>query len=351
MPSLPRLALALLIPVVAGAGCSSPARPSSPGALASERRHETTVEPWEFEDRTGQLIRTGSYHLYTTLSPGPTVQRLPRFMEDALDHYTSAIATLPRPSAPMESYVLASRSQWTRLTQRLMGRDAAIYLRIQRGGFAAGGRALLFFIGPRDTLAIAAHEGWHQYTQSTFQTPLPVWLEEGIAAYMEGHRWPPTSTQGPSFLPWANLERYDTLRTASNAGRIAPLDRLLEDTPQELMSRDSELALSYYAQVWALVHFLREGEGGVYRPALERMLADAAEGKTLRRIADTLGQRAASQYLSRRRGTELLRAYIDVPVARLTTQYQAFVEQACALGNKQRIVQGLSPVDTPTPAR
>jgi hypothetical protein len=84
-----------------------------------------------------------------------------------------------------------------------MGSDAEVYLKIQRGGFAASGRAILYDIGPRDTFAIAAHEGWHQYTQKSFRAPLTVSFEEGLATYMEGFRWsdddrtrPPSSLAG-----------------------------------------------------------------------------------------------------------------------------------------------------------
>jgi hypothetical protein len=53
----------------------------------------------------------------------------------------------------------------------------------------------------------------------------------------------------------------------SSAGAFVPASScrcqdLTRSTPQELIARDANAALFYYAQVWALVHFLNEGEGG-----------------------------------------------------------------------------------------
>ena len=177
------------------------------------------------------------------------IQRLPAFLEDALGHYRSlggvapapgAVSTrtgardgdaptlgigqkpdateprLPPPQIAMDTFMVASRPQWEDLTIRLMGERAPTYLRIDRGGFAAGGRGVFYTAGAGDdrtTLAIAAHEGWHQYTQRVMQDPLPVWLDEAMAAYCEGFRENPLLPAGVEFLPWANPERFDQLRS------------------------------------------------------------------------------------------------------------------------------------------
>ncbi len=344
MPVRPLRLFIAVVPLLL-ISCASPPADTAAGIVTPKPRvTETTTQPWTFEGRTGQLIRCGSYELYTTLSPGQTVQRLPLFLESALDHYTTVLAPLPRPETPMETYVLANRAQWARLTQRTMGEDADIYLRIQRGGFSARGKSLLFFIGPRDTLAIAAHEGWHQYTQTMFKNPLPVWLEEGIATYMEGFRFPSHDASRPTFMPWANTERFDTLQTAASTGKLIALERLLMETPQDLMAKDTDAALVYYAQVWALVHFLAEGENARYAPILRRILADAAEGKLIARVSSERGSRAAQFFSARRRGPDVLLAYCDEPLLQLRTQYEAFIQSVTRPGVKPRIFQGQSPL-------
>src|SRR5690606_28941593 len=136
---------------------------------------------------------------------------------------------------------------------------------------------------PYDTLAIAAHEGWHQYTQQTFKHQLPVWLEEGIATYMEGFR---RNDDGVLvFTPAANRERQETLRRAVRRGHLIPLNDLLTRTPQSFLGSSKETLLVYYAQVWALTNFLAEGENGRYRAALAEVLTDAAEGRLVGRLA------------------------------------------------------------------
>lgn len=336
---------------LAGCGSGSADRSASPAVVSPspittpETAVETPVveESWTFEESTGRLLRTPNYRVFTTVQRDFLLSRVPKFMEHALTHYTSALGQLPSPRQPMDTYLMANRPQWTRITQRVMGDQAEVYLRIQRGGFSAEGKALLYDIGQRDTFAIAAHEGWHQYTQVTFRNPLPVWLEEGLATYMEGFRWD-RGAEKPRFLPWANFERYGALRSAIAADRLIPLDRLVMSTPQELMRDNPEGALQYYAQVWALVHFLNEGEGGKYAEGLRRMLRDAASGELAPTIARKLGHRAATASINRRTGPAVLQTYMDVQPADIEAAYQEFMRAIVRSGGRDRIVNGLSPV-------
>jgi hypothetical protein len=302
-----------------------------------------SMESWEFEGSPGKLIHTRSYRLFTTETDPHLRLAMPELLERALDHYTSTLATLPRPDLKLDTFLMATRPQWESLTRQVMGDHAAPYLRIQRGGFASGGRAVLFSIGHRDTLAIAAHEGWHQYTQRTFHHELPLWLEEGIAAYMEGFVPDPASLEFPLFKGWANPERFEQLVSASKAGRFIPLTRLLEMSPGSLLSSDTDSALTYYAQTWALVHFLREGRGGAFAGALSQVLRDAASGHLRSTIDRRLGT-GASQLLAReRRGTELFATYFEADLAEANREYSDFLMTVVS-GSKDRIVAGLSPV-------
>jgi hypothetical protein len=332
--------------------CSSP-RPTTSPALLNPAPTVLSSEHWSFEGADGLLLRTTHYRLFTT-EPDPHLRlAMPELLERALSHYTTALTPtpLPIPDLKLDTFLLATRPQWESLTRQVMGDSAAPYLRIQRGGFASGGRALLFSIGHRDTLAIAAHEGWHQYTQRTFKHELPLWLEEGIATYMEGFIPDPVHPEFPLFRPWANPERFEQLATSHRAGRLMPLTQLLETSPASLLASDTDLALTYYAQAWALVHFLSDGpvapptsSGGSDEPGatgLSRLLHDAAAGR-LRAAIDRRHGAGASHLLAReRRGTEVFTTYFG-DLDRADRAFGAFMRMVVD-GSKDRIVAGFRP--------
>lgn len=373
-----------------------PPAPASATSIAPRNDGPVAVEAWTYNNKPGKNIRTANYSIYTTEQSTRLLNRLPGFVEAALRHYTTSLGVLPDPPTALETFIMSNRGEWERLTKQLMGADADVYLRIPRGGYAANGRGVYYNIGPSETLAIAGHEGWHQYTQRTFKQPLPTWLEEGIATFMEGHRWDGTT---PLFLAWANIERFDQLRGASAAGALIPLDQLIGTSPQELLNAAAPTAsspsdvisatpapqhlasvhssatdatetiehafnesaflastatatesgptdrlLNYYAQLWALVHFLNEGEGGKYAPALRELLADAASGNLRRKLADTLGERGARNSMMMRRGPAAIIAYFNTDLDQFNAEYRAFIEKVVAVRARDKIVRGVSPL-------
>lgn len=332
-----------------GGGSSVDATPGAiggtPDTSAAIPTHEAVLEslPWSFSGTQGRVIRTASYEVYTTLGEGMIVERAPTFLERALFHYTTAMTPLPRPTRPMETYLLATRPQWVEMTQKLLGSDAGPYVQIERGGFSHRGRGVYFDIGPKDTFTIAAHEGWHQYAQSTFREGLPVWLDEGVATWMEGFRWDPEEPDKPAFKSWANLERYEMLRWTNWQRQLMPLEELLRVSPQDLVSDGKWRPLQYYAQVWALIHFLMEGNDGVHAPAVRAMLRDAATGTMTDTIREKLGRQAAETYRLRRDGRLAFAAYIGADLPTMETQFKSFVAKICARGGRQRVAQGQSP--------
>lgn len=361
------LAVALVGVVVVGA-CSSPPPPKSAGAetsagatgdaasptnasppslgIASNEPADYILktEPWDFGTAKGKVITTPAYRIFTTSKSSFIVDRAPAFAERALDQYRTALAPLPAPKLALDTYMMATRVQWQRLAAQLLGDDAGAYNMIQRGGFTVEGRAILYDIGPRDTLSLIAHEGWHQFTQRTFAEPLPMWLEEGIATYMEGYRWDTQAPKVPVFYGWANVERFDQLRKAITNNEVIPMEKWLVSSPQELIGYGSDAALNYYAQAWAMVHFLKEGEGGRYAPGFRALLTDAAGGKLLARIAEELGPRAASSFSLRRKGPEPFLVYINKNLGQAEAEYKRFIQRATQTGAKEKIVAGQSPI-------
>ena len=297
--------------------------PLGPATVAVER------QPWSFVGMQGQLISTPSFDIRTTLHNSDTLDRLPRFYEGCLHHYTTALGPLQWPQEPLQTYIFRDERQWRNKTREMLPEQAGAFMTLGRGGFTTRGTAVLYYIGRRDTFAIAAHEGWHQYTQSTFKHSLPTWLEEGVATYMEAI-WFTRDMQRTRLRPWNNQERRDALRRAVQEDRIIPFRDLLNKDPQSFLSKGKNRLLVYYAQVWALTRFLAEGEGGRYRPNLEILLADAAEGRLVGRLVNS---RVAG--INRRRGVlrqsrsgpAVLLEYFNEDLAELDREYQMFVRE------------------------
>jgi hypothetical protein len=336
VPACLLLLLPACTPVIPRATTTSPA----PTAFADSLI--LSEEQWTFHTRPGRAIETPHFRLYTTLSDSLLLDRFPAFAERALIHYTTYLTDLPEPARRLETFLMATRPQWAEITQRVAGQNAATYLQIQRGGFAYNARAVYWDIGPHDTLAMAAHEGWHQYTQSTFKVPLPIWLEEGLGTYMEGFRWAEDDRTRPLFLPWSNPERFDTLRNLATRNELIPLQDLLTARPQDLIQTSSANTLGYYAQVWALTHFLAETPH--YRPALQQMLREHASGRALDTYLTRLGPTEARRTVTLRIGNGALRTWFTTDLEAAASEYREFVQRITEPGARQRIVAGESPL-------
>ncbi|MEO0632461.1 MAG: hypothetical protein AAFY46_17290, partial [Planctomycetota bacterium] len=97
--------------------------------------------------------------------------------------------------------------------------------------------------------------------------------------------------------------------------------------------------LVWYAQVWALVHFLNEGNNTAYHDDFNRMLRDAANG-TLNRT----GSRFQNLSASTDRTGSLFERYFDASAAELDPAYQRFIARVIAPGGQNAIVAGVSPL-------
>ncbi len=316
------------------------------------------VTPWTNGTRTGQEIDTEHLEIRTTLRNGDLRRFLPEFTECALAHYTSALGSLPAPSRALETYIFGTRDEWAAFTVERLGNDAQAYLGLGRGGYTSKGTAILYDIGPTDTLTILAHEGWHQYSQAVFRDELPVWLEEGISTYMEGFRV--TLTGAPLFEPWRNFERFGQLRDSLRRDGTIGLEQLLNGTPQQFLAEGRERLLTYYAQVWVLTHFLAEGSEGRYRAGLEKLLQDAASGSigaAIESAATSAQDRRGVQRALDRGGVRALpsaiivRAYFSAQMQDLASEYDLFLRAVCERGSGDRIWRGVSPVQKAAAAK
>lgn len=327
--------------------CAGPRAADLTGTGADPVRFVADRRPWTFQGNEGWIMSTPSVDLHTTLRDRRLLHRLPPFLELAHAHRLNAITPLTPAAHPLQTYVLASRLEWDALTRSLLRDNARAYLRIERGGYAVNGMGIFYNLGPRDTFVMASHEGWHQFVQSAFADPLPVWLDEGIACYFEGFRWRADDHDTPEFLPWLNPQRFDQLRAAVAADAVLPLSRLVESRPQDLLDTDrgGAAALTYYAQCWAFVHFLMESEAGRRRPGLERLLRDAQAGRFVDEVARSAGDEQAALLRARRVGPGALGVYWpDESVESMDRDFQRFVRQAVRTGGRDRALVGRSPV-------
>jgi hypothetical protein len=349
------VAIALAALIVIG-GCRSGSSTAPAGSLSRTGAHhrlgdapatavlsdpyssarEATIRPWTFGMFEGRAITTPHYNIYTTVEYDSVVDDLPLFLEYALGVYCTDLAELPPPTERMETYLFQDRRQWTAKTRQFLPDYAETFDNLGRGGYSTRGTAVLYYIDyrrpPRDTFAIAAHEGWHQYTQSTFRNPLPIWLEEGIATYMEGCR---LTNDEMHFNPRWNAERWGALSRALARDRLIPLDELLREPPQTFLKQNKQRLLVYYAQVWALVHFLVEGGEGTYRAALEKTLVDASDGELISNLARspvvlTRGGRRA--VLTSRTGPWLILAYFNGDLDDFEAEYLAYIGELAGEG-------------------
>ncbi len=317
---------------------------------------EMVVEPWIYGDIEGVLVTTSTHRLHMSIPEGRLRSEVPVFMQTVAAHYRTMVTSIGEeqvvlPPSPdrLDTFLFGNRDEWADWTKKRLGREAKIFLGIGRGGYTYDSESVLFDIGRYDTLCILAHEGWHQYTQSYFAHPLPAWLEEGLAAYAEGHRFR-RSDKTPVFMPWRNLERFGQLRLSRSRGRLIPMDVLLNQPPQNFVQQGEQDLLTYYAQVWALVHYLVEGRDGRYAEGLSRLVQDAAMGRVATSLYD--GQRNAGRRGIRRNrvvSDTFISTYFDEDVESFKKGYLDFIEEVVGSGNGMYVWRGISPITRKAP--
>jgi len=314
-------------------GASDDAAEASTGVRSYPEAEETVFvrAPWEFEGEPGYVFATPNYRIYTTGSKPWMHEYAAQFTEQALEHYRTSLATLPPPEEPLEIFLFADRRQWQAKTREVMKDQARLYLNLGRGGYATHGTAVLYDIGFNDTFAIMSHEGWHQFTQVVFRNALPTWLEEGLAAYMEGRRQIPGKPV--EFDPWLNHQRLNALTDAvvgRKGRRLIPLGELVDRSPQHFLKQDDRQLLTYYAQVWALAHFLVSGEDGRYRESLARLLEDAAKGRIVQTILTSpniLHRENRRDWAGSTNGAGVIYAYFTDDYEGFAEAYERFVRR------------------------
>jgi hypothetical protein len=267
----------LLVVLVASGGCASTA--TKKGAVVQSTRRggpaAIAFEPWVYRDKPARTVRSAHFAIHTTITDAEFLEKLAVLMEGALQQYQLFTPDVQLTDDPLECYVFGKRPEWAEFTAAKTGSDAALYLQINRGGYTVRDWFVAYFIGDVGTYAVAAHEGWHQYVARHFRSRLPPFLEEGIATMFENVRYYNSS---PSWDLSPNSHRAAKLRHAIESNNLWPLDKLITMHAGEVVTLPGPRIEAFYAQNWAFAEFLWEAEDGKYRPALQRLLKDCANG-------------------------------------------------------------------------
>jgi hypothetical protein len=233
-------------------------------------------EPGVVEGTPGFRVSLPHYLIYSTIEDHQTLLQLGQVMEGAYLAYRRLAPQVPPSDRPMECFVFQTRTQWAAYTRAHTGEDAAIYLRVNRGGYTVGDKFVAYWVGEYGTFSVTAHEGWHQYVARNLKGRLPPFLEEGLACLFEQVDWVDGS---PRFDITQNHSRLMALRGAVDEGDMYPLDKLVRMHAGQVVGQRNAKIEAFYAQSWSFARFLIDADGGRYRPALEHMLLDAAYGR------------------------------------------------------------------------
>lgn len=328
-----------LLAVFAACGCGGPKTKTQSAAWGTERMiaylkdqpSVRNVTAWSSPVPDSLCITTDHYQIYTTINDPLMLRQTPAFVESAYRAYESQLPNRIVSREPFKTYLFADRSQWELFTRQLAGPDAEVYLKIQRGAYARDGVCVAYNIGRKQTFAVLGHEGWHQFNQRHFRYRLPSWIDEGIATLFETCQY----SQGHfEFRPQDNLMRLGTLKQAIGQRRLIPLAELITLNPGQVLDgygNDTDAAMAYYAQNYALVRFLREYNYGIRLKNYHNLLLGGLNGSWP--VEPVLAEIAANRAIpltvawNERISPELFNLYITDNMKELETQYRAFCSE------------------------
>ncbi len=236
---------------------------------------KVSTEPWSWVEEPGRVLKTANYNIHTTIEDPEVLDYLAQIMQGAMAMYRQVAPDVKLSERPLDCYIFHWRSEWEQYTMRFAGQDASVFLQIRNGGYTLRDRYVAYYYGRLGTYSVAAHEGWHQFAGRHFKGRLPPFLEEGIACMFESVEW---SGKLPRWNLSVNRERVQQLRKAMERNALLPLDKVCAMHAGDVVGEGAEKIDAFYAQAWAFARFLYEADGGRYRPALRKWIAETADG-------------------------------------------------------------------------
>ena len=278
------------------------------------------IEPWNFGGVDGRRVVSEHYEIFSTLSDERLLGAFPELMEGGFAFYRGLVPPGRESKRKMRIYLFATRPQWVQFTKRFAGPRAASFLRIRNGGYSERGVTAIKFVSHQTTFPIMAHEGFHQYLYHYVGRWAPAWLNEGLAVACEGQRW--EGMRLVSFDLRHNPVRRNRLADAILRKEMFPLRELLATHAGRVIQRSTRAVGTYYAQLWALANFLREGQDGKYADGFARLLANLPSlGPRGVEHASSHDQRAGSI------GEGVFRKYITDELEQFESEYRLFIRR------------------------
>lgn len=298
------------------AGCAASTRAARPAPVEFEKH------AWTYDGRDGHRLLTRHYEIYTTIRDEKLVENLPGIIEAAYDEYRKLAPPAREPAERMPVYLFATRAEWAAFTREFTGWRAPVFLRVRNGGYSERGVSVIEYVAHQTTFPLMAHEGFHQYLHHCVNPNVPAWLNEGLAVAFEGQHW--KSAGYFTFDYWHNPARFNQLADALIRKKLIPLRTLLATNAGRVVNEPPRTVSTYYAQVWTLVLFLREGENGKYAPAFSRLLAQLGAADLEQQVHSAAVWSDGAQDSS---GEALFRAFISDDLDAVEQELHAFLRQ------------------------
>lgn len=304
--------------LLAFGGCAT--TPSVGIWTGPEKPAAVVIKPWPNREN-GREYQTEHYVIYTTIDDDDLMNKAARVMEGAMSEYRTLAPDVVPNTVPMECFIFANRPEWAAFTTQIAGKDASVYLQINRGGYTVGDRYVAYNIGPTSTLSVAAHEGWHQFVGRYFKGRLPPFLEEGLATMFETIRW---DGDRPQWNLSINQARVISLRSTIEKRALWPLDQLVTLHAGNVVFQSGERIEAFYCQDWAFAEFLWNADSEKYRPVLRKILDDTYNGTP----HDPTGALRRSYLGFNPAGVRpLLEYYFGMSLPDIDQRYQAYIRK------------------------
>ena len=301
-------------------GCESPIE-----SKATSLNVRQTMTPWTGGPAGGVLIESDHYRVFTTVGPGVLRDGFAGFLEAGLSEYQRlTMLTIRDDCKPMETYLLASRDQWAKLTEATLGPKGPSSV-VEQGAYTYRGVTVCWNIGGLATYAVASHEAMHQFLQHRLVDRLPRWANEGWATTAEG-----LLVHGGTvrFTPNRNVLRLGDLERALTQGHWMPIRELLSGDTMDRARVGQRQAVSMYGQLYALMHLLRNEPD--YRDGLMKLMADAARG-TLRTHLTAREKRLTGQAYHQATARKLFEIYITDDLDSFEIKYKTYARDLIGL--------------------
>jgi len=301
---------------IATAGCSR----ARPGVSYDER-------PWELRRRPGVVIETEHCLIHSTVTDAVFCRAAATLAERLHEELQRDLGFEPK--GKTLCYVFADRPDWEAFTRRLTNTPPDQPLQIRAEGYTTRDRCVVRYTRRLATLTVLAHELVHAYLAGASDRPVPVWLSEGLATLYEAQDWPDDE---PRFTPEKNLFRRDALARALANRTLYPLEELLSIRSEDVYRESHVRVRTYYAQIWALVQFLRsDPKQNPYHAGYQRLLAElGTERPAQRASAWQVGRAEDAEF-----GEAVFRAYIAEDLPEFEEAFTSFAARLAGLADAQ----------------